>query len=183
MQDDKNIEDWLMSLTPAERDKLPDDQRQRVIDLQRKMRPFIYGLFVVQLALIVLIGSLLKLAQAYYPTSLAYLSQFLSEHRLAQIGTALILVSGSLLYLVRQKWRLTYGLLEVAFATVYGFFSLQKIGGAKGYVETVSVVASVYLVVRGIDNVVIGLKSRQERIVQGRQQLSDFIKPGKEYAP
>jgi len=168
-----------MGLTIAERDKLPEEQRQRVIKIQRQRYKRWFVIFAIQIAVIAGIAGIFKLAKAYYPDILDYLSQYLSQHRLSQLGALLIVVAGCLLYLVRQKWRTVYGLLELGFATVYGFFALQKVGGEKGYVETLSIVAAVYLVVRGVDNIVIGWKAQNERIAEYNQRLREFIESGK----
>jgi len=92
----------------------------------------------------------------------------------------LIVAVGCGLYVVRQKWRLTYGLFELAFATVYGFFAVRKVGVSKGYVETISVVAAVYLVVRGVENITIGWKARRQWIKENRSRLQKYIESGKE---
>ena len=176
---EKNITEWLISLTPVERDELPEDKRLRVLELQRRMQKTLHLFLVTQIVTMAVLGFLLNFALKNYPHVIEYLSQYLSQHRLSQLGAVIILVVGCLLYLVRQKWRLTYGLLEVAFATVYGFFSLQKVGGQKGYIETVSIMAAVYLVVRGVDNIAIGWKTQKERIAQRRLILQEFIDLGK----
>ncbi len=92
----------------------------------------------------------------------------------------MIVAVGCGLYVVRQKWRLTYGLFELAFATVYGFFAVRKVGVSKGYVETISVVAAVYLVVRGVENITIGWKARRQWIKENRSRLQKYIESGKE---
>lgn len=48
-----------------------------------------------------------------------------------------------------------YGTIEVVFALAYGWYAINKVT-TMGYVESLSVVASVYLVVRGLDNIIVG---------------------------
>jgi peptidoglycan/LPS O-acetylase OafA/YrhL len=134
----------------------------------------------IEILLIVAIGALFVFIDTHYPDTVDYLSQYLSQTRLSQVGAVLIVVVGCFLYFVREKWRLAYGLLELAFAAVYGFFALQKVGGQRGYVETLSIVAAVYLVVRGVDNIATGWKARRERLDQQRQRLREFIDSGKQ---
>jgi hypothetical protein len=48
-------------------------------------------------------------------------------------------------------------MVEVAFALVYGWFAVNRATESSGYVESMTIVAAVYLVVRGLDNVYEGL--------------------------
>jgi hypothetical protein len=59
--------------------------------------------------------------------------------------------------------------------TCDGFFAFQKLRESAGYVESVTIVAAMYLVVRGVDNVVTGCKVRNEKLVLDRQRLKEFI--------
>lgn len=88
-----------------------------------------------------------------------FLSSFLSQFWINLIGVVAIFIVGAGLYLVREKWRVTYGILEVGFAMAYGWYAINKVAHV-GYVETISIIAAVYLVVRGIDNIKVGRASR-----------------------
>jgi hypothetical protein len=178
MKDGKNIEEWLMSLTLAERDKLSEEERQRVKLLQSKWRQTFLFVLLAQVAFFVLVISVFRLVKSFYPHVYNYLAQYLSTAKLSIFGASIILFIGVCLYIMREKWRLAYGLLEVAFAVVYGFFAFQKLREAAGYVESVTIVAAVYLVVRGVDNVVTGWKVRNENLVLDRQRLKNFIESG-----
>jgi hypothetical protein len=84
-----------------------------------------------------------------------FLSFFLSQFWINLIGVILIGALGALLYLFRKKKRTWYGIVEVSFALAYGWNAINKVTKV-GYVETISVVASIYLVVRGVDNYIKG---------------------------
>lgn len=86
----------------------------------------------------------------------AFLLSLLSQFWINLLGIIAILIIGVALYVVRQKRRVAYGLLEVGFAMAYGWYAINKVAHV-GYVETISVIASVYLVVRGLDNITQGV--------------------------
>lgn len=67
------------------------------------------------------------------------------------VGVVLVFIFGLLLFWFREAYRSKYGLLEVAFGLVSGWFAVSKFEAA-GYAESLGLVAAVYLVVRGMDN-------------------------------
>jgi hypothetical protein len=92
-----------------------------------------------------------------FPGLLTAITSFFSQFWINIIGVILILVVGILLYLLRERKRVWYGCVEVVFAIAYGLYAINKVETV-GYIETISIIAAVYLVVRGIDNIVEGLK-------------------------
>lgn len=146
--------------------------------LQRKWRQTFLFVLLAEIALFVLVVVVFRLVHTFFPQIYNYLARYLSSAKLSVLGAAVILLVGMCLYIMREKWRLTYGLSEVAFAVVYGFFAFQKLRESAGYVESVTIVAAVYLVVRGVDNVVIGWKIRNEKLVLDRNRLNDFVESG-----
>lgn len=111
---------------------------------------------------IITLGGIKYLLKDYYADALDDLAQIFGPHKFAFLGVVAIGGAGVALYAIRQKWRVQYGLLEIAFALVYGFSAILKVS-EKGYTEFVGIVAAVYLVVRGVDNVMIGFNASFER--------------------
>lgn len=77
------------------------------------------------------------------------------------LGAALLCITGLGLFLLRHFRRLEYGILEVIFAAVTGFFVIGRALDTRQPTDLIGIVACVYLVVRGCDNVMEGLKSRE----------------------
>jgi hypothetical protein len=84
-----------------------------------------------------------------------FLSSFLNQFWINLVGVILVGLVGAGLYYVRQRWRILYGLIEIGFALAYGWYAVNKVQHV-GYIEMLSIIAAVYLVVRGFDNVMIG---------------------------
>jgi hypothetical protein len=80
-----------------------------------------------------------------------FLRSFLGQFWINLFGVVLIGAFGLLLYSFRRWKRAWYGIIEVSFALAYGWNAINKVATV-GYVETISIIASVYLVVRGVDN-------------------------------
>lgn len=76
--------------------------------------------------------------------------------------SVLVLVDGSLLFYVRFRWRSLYGLSEAAVGLVISFEKIFRIPNLEASANSefllAILTASVYLVVRGFDNVHQGLK-------------------------
>lgn len=74
-----------------------------------------------------------------------------SKRWLPLIVVLLLFGVGSVLYLIKRKWRFHYGMLEIAFALVSGWkwFTDYETGGV---LDVFAAVAVVYLIVRGLDN-------------------------------
>lgn len=96
--------------------------------------------------------------ESYVATFYVFLTSFLSQFWINLIGIFAIALVGIGLYLVRERWRVYYGVIEVAFALAYGWYSISKVTTV-GYVESLSVIAAIYLVVRGIDNIMVGRRA------------------------
>ena len=77
------------------------------------------------------------------------------------MGTLLIALLGGLLFWFRTLRQTWYGVVEIAFALAYGWYAINKVTTV-GYVETLSVIASIYLIVRGIDNYLTGIEEFEE---------------------
>lgn len=123
--------------------------------------------------LLVLILFVAILAYAYWALSYLYTNYFervsssLGPFWINVVGVFAIAIAGLFLYKVRQSYRIMYGLVEIAFSLVYGWFAVGKAAAeAASMVDTVAVVAVVYLMVRGADNVAIGWEARQENLVR-----------------
>jgi hypothetical protein len=95
---------------------------------------------------------------------LGFFSSFLSQFWLNLVGAVLIFPSGAGLYFVRQHWHFTYGCIEIGFALAIGWYAINKVQHV-GYGESLSIIAAVYLVVRGLDNVILG---REEKIDEAK---------------
>lgn len=63
----------------------------------------------------------------------------------------LIIVVARGLFWFRDYSRNTYGLLEMALGIVAGWYGVSKLEAA-GLTEGISIIAAVYLIVRGLDN-------------------------------
>lgn len=77
------------------------------------------------------------------------------------LGIILVFCFGVGLYVFREIRRTYYGIVEVGFALASGWYGLNKINLLGGY-ELLTVCAAVYLVVRGVDNIVEGIKKQNE---------------------
>jgi hypothetical protein len=97
-----------------------------------------------------------------------YVNTLISQFWINLAGVIVILIVGILLYVLRQRQRIWYGVLEISFASAYGWYAINKVE-TTGYVELLSIIAAVYLVVRGVDNFMEGRKEREEFEEEVRQ--------------
>jgi hypothetical protein len=124
----------------------------------------------------IIFGLISNLLFSYFPNVYGFLSSFLSQFWINLIGIIVIGIVGSLLYLLRERKRIWYGAIEVSFSLAYGWYAINKVASV-GYVETISVIASIYLVVRGIDNVMEGRKKQlAEALIKDTKQLQPETK-------
>jgi len=89
------------------------------------------------------------------------------------VGIIVIFLFGFSLYWFKRKAKLVYGIVEVAFALVAGWQGVTKTSES-GISEAVALIASVYFVVRGMDNIYVGLDERRE--ILRIANLSKFAK-------
>ena len=94
------------------------------------------------------------LNNGYFYLSAVYnlLSPFISQFWINLCGVVSVLVLGVALYWFRLRKRIHYGIVEVTFALASAWYGINKIA-TTGYAESITVIAAVYLVVRGVDNI------------------------------
>ena len=73
------------------------------------------------------------------------------------LGTAIIVIAGSMLYILRATRRAIYGILEFCFAVAVCWFSVRNLN-LKDFGAWAAILSSAYLVVRGLDNFMEGMK-------------------------
>lgn len=139
-----------------------DEKLTWLANIRKDMIPFL-RIAGFQLGLIAGMIVVFKLSEIIYPKVLEVVSPVLSSNGLAFAQIVAVFVGGLMLFKLRSWYRITYGLVEIAFALVYGWVKLAHINSSD-YGDSVSVVAAVYLVVRGLDNVMVGWKARQEKV-------------------
>lgn len=110
----------------------------------------------------VVIGLVLQFIVSRLPSLYVILLVYVGQFWLNLIGILGIFVVGVGLYWFRENHRMYYGALEITFALAYGWFAINKVT-AIGYVESISIIASVYLVVRGLDNYILGKEMRAKQ--------------------
>lgn len=100
----------------------------------------------------------------YLPRVYGFFVSFLSEFWANLIGLLIVISIGMGLYFIREKQRIFYGWLEIVFALISGWYGVSKMATA-GFAEAISVVAAIYLMVRGIDNIMEGRKKQLETVI------------------
>jgi len=90
----------------------------------------------------------------------AYLEPALARFWWNIIGVIIVFIVGFGLYHFKRWSKLVYGIVEVAFALFAGWQGITKTS-ASGWGEVITVVAAVYLVVRGMDNIYTSIDERR----------------------
>ena len=162
------------------------ESKNREFDDEARFRVLVraFLLILVFFLLIFLLELMVSIVVVISRKALIFAPGLISKSWINLIGVVLIGGVGIALYKLRQSFRIFYGLLEVAFALVYGWFAIDKATGPNGYLETVGVVGAVYLVVRGADNISSGWLAYVEGNYFGVKYLKkDSIDSNKKTAP
>ena len=106
----------------------------------------------------------LALYQAYSAGYLQKYAQHVAEGDIKARLTAILLLFllGGLLYQLREKERRLYALLELAIAALTAYSSLKNLAQWWEVSAWMPIAGAVYLVVRGLDNLVVGIKAARK---------------------
>jgi hypothetical protein len=80
------------------------------------------------------------------------LGSFLHVWWVTVIGTIVVLISGSGLFLFKKTYQALYGLAEVGFALAVGWTSMMRVQTIGDGASWIALVAAAYLIVRGLSN-------------------------------
>lgn len=131
-------------MNTVNRDKYKSEVKERIL--------LIVGLpFSVILWTFIFIGT-----YKYGSAAKDFLKSVLKQFYINLIGVFLIFIVGAILYWFRENKRKQYGIIEVSFALVSGWVGINKIE-TSGFVETITILTAIYLIVRGLDNYYIGV--------------------------
>jgi Na+/H+ antiporter NhaD/arsenite permease-like protein len=79
------------------------------------------------------------------------------------VGVLLVVIIGGGLFFLRENRHYEYGWIELSFACVSAYFTFGKLIAGRTSIDVVALVACIYLVVRGLDNLTQGSLERDKR--------------------
>jgi hypothetical protein len=132
-------------------------------------------LFLIWLTVPIL--CVLVLALDYLRLLALHFIQAIPDNSIRSIGILTVIVVGTLLFWIRLKFRIFYGLTEIAFGCYIAWDRLPEINvrsffgkplqiGEANALAIGLISGSVYLLVRGLDNAHVGYKQRKEVITE-----------------
>lgn len=155
----------------------------------KKLLFFFFGLIITSLILAALVGLLLSYIgppiRGYLQSLLSFMSAKVLSTSLAVLGALLVPTAGYLLYALRKRAKSLYGAIEIVFGVLLAYYTIRSTIGDAVTLATVSssqmvvtftaLLSSVYIVVRGLDNI---SQVRQKRLEAKR--LINAVESGDE---
>jgi hypothetical protein len=118
-------------------------------------------------------GSKIYLMKYWIPAALSvgilnravqvYLPRMSAAHARMVLGTIAVAVIALILFLLKQKWQIAYGAVELLFALWSSAFSLSRMGDMVSGLVLIGLFTSIYLMIRAADNITKGTEQFQAR--------------------
>jgi hypothetical protein len=130
-------------------------------------------------------GSKIYLMQYWIPGALAvaainravqvYLPRMSPAHARVVLGTIAVAIFAGLLFLLKQKWQIIYGAVELLFALWSCAFSLSRMGDTMSGPVLIGLFTSIYLMIRAADNMTKGIehfRAKKRSVLTSLKRLS-----------